>query len=100
MAHGETTELGDAVLAIYVFLSFSATGFVAAFSGTYGVARSRILPPVLITLLTLAINVLGFFVPTGGYAMLPFYLSLLIGIGLTAVVMTPRRRKDTGVGGS
>jgi len=100
MARAETTELGDAVLAIYVFLSFSATGFVAAFSGTYGVARSRMLPPVLITLLTVAINVLGFLVPTGGYAMAPFYLSLLIGIGLTALVVTPRQQKDTDVGGS
>jgi len=98
LAHGETTELGDAALAIYVFLSSSATGFIAGFSGTYGVARRRILPPVLITLLACAINVVGFFLPTGDHAMLPFYLSLLTGIGLTFLV--PRRRNAADIGGS
>jgi len=100
LAHGKTTELGDAVLSIYVFLISSATGFIAGFSGTYGVARRRILPPVLITLLALAINILGFFVPTGGHALLPFYFSLFTGLGLTAVFLIPRQRKDTHTGGS
>jgi len=100
LAHGETTELGDAVLAIFVLLSSSATGFIAGFSGTYGIARRRILPPVLITLLAFVINVVGFYLPTGGHAMLPFYLSLLTGTVLTAVVLVPRRQKDTDIGSS
>ena len=88
------------MLAIYVVLSCSATGFIAGFSATYGVTRRRVLPPLLITLLAFAVNVVGFYLPTGGHAMLPFYLSLLTGIGLTAVVLIPRQQKDTDVGGS
>jgi len=83
----QTTELGDAVLAIYVFLTLAATGFVAAFSGTYGIARRRAYASLLITCATLGINVVGFFVPTGGYALLPFYCSLVAGVGLTLALL-------------
>jgi len=100
LLHGENTELGDAVLAIFVLLTSSATGFIAGFSGTYGVARRRILSPVLITLLAFAINIVGFLVPTGGYALLPLYFSLFTGLGLTAVFLIPGHPKDAHIGGS
>jgi hypothetical protein len=79
----QTTELGDAALAIYVFFTFGATGFIAAFSGTYGIVRRRGYAPVAITGITLGINILGFYEPTGGYALLPLYSSIVIGLGLT-----------------
>jgi hypothetical protein len=91
LVHGETTELGDAVLAMFVFLSSLAVGFTAVLSGIYGIARMRTLPPILITLLAVSINVVGFIVPTGGHAMLPFYLSLVVGIGLTTIVLGAKR---------
>lgn len=79
-------------MGIYVFLGFSATGFAAGFSSIYGLARRRKLVPVVTTLLTIVINVVGFFVPTEGYAMLPFYLSIVVAVGLTAVLLMPRNR--------
>lgn len=39
LTHGNVTELGSAVLAIYAFLGFGATGFIAAFSSIYAIAR-------------------------------------------------------------
>ena len=86
----ETTEWGDAVLGIYVFLTFGSTGLIAGFSGIYGVARRRGYAALAITFTVLGINVLGFFVPTGGYALLPFYASIVIGLGLAGVFLILR----------
>lgn len=83
LAHDRQTEWGDAALAIYAFLTFGATGFVAAFSKVYGIFRRNRYLPLIITCVTLAINIVGFFVPTGGYALLPFYASMVIGVSLT-----------------
>ena len=96
----ETTELGEAVLAIYAFLSFAATGFVAAFSGIYGIARRSRFIPLTITCIALSINLLGFFVPTGGYALLAFYASVVVGVGLTVLFLALplRHRLQTNQG--
>lgn len=83
LAHDKLTEWEDALLAIYAFLTFGATGFVAGFSIIYGLARRSWHRPLAITCATLAINILGLFTPTGGYAMLPFYISIVAGAGLT-----------------
>src|SRR5579864_5756288 len=92
LTHGsQTTEMGDAALAIYAFLTFGATGFIAAFSGAYGIARRSRYAPILITSIALTINIVGFFVPTGGYALAPFYASVVIGLGLTGAVLIHRR---------
>ncbi len=86
LANGqETTEAGDAVLAIYDFMAFGATGLIAGFSGIYGIARQRGYVALAVTGVAFAINIGGFFVPTGGYAMLPFYASIAIGLSLTIV---------------
>ncbi len=85
-----TTELGDAVLAIYAFLTFAATGFIGAFSGTYGIARKKGYTPLAITGITMSVNILGFFVPTGGHALLPFYASVVTGLSLTVAFLTLR----------
>jgi hypothetical protein len=86
LAHGkEPTELGDAALAIYAFFAFGSTGFIAGFSGTYGIARRSGYAPLVITCIAGGINVLGFFVPTGGYALAPFCASIVIGLSLTVV---------------
>jgi hypothetical protein len=65
------------------FPAFGTTGFVAAFSTIYGIARRQAYCPVIITSIAALINLLGWFVPTGGHAMMPFYASLAIGVGLT-----------------
>jgi len=83
LSHGKETELGSAVLAIYTFLAFGTTGFVAVFSTIYGIARRQAYCPVIITSIGACINLLGWFVPTGGHALMPFYASLAIGVGLT-----------------
>jgi hypothetical protein len=91
LAHGkETTEFGDAALAIYAFLTFGATGFIAAFAAKYGIVRRKVYAPLLITCIAMSINIVGFLVPTGGYALAPFYASIAIGFGLTAVFLMPR----------
>jgi hypothetical protein len=97
LAQDQQTELGDAVLAIYAFLTFAATGFVAAFSSVYGTLRRSLYSSVGITCVTLAINIIGFFVPTGGYAMLPFYASIVIGVSLTMAFLGRERRGQTAV---
>jgi O-antigen/teichoic acid export membrane protein len=97
LAHDKLTEWGDALLAIYAFLTFAATGFVAAFSGIYGALRRSRYLPLSITCVTLAINVIGFFVPTGGYAMLPFYASVVTGVSLTIGFLGRERRKPIAV---
>ena len=84
------TELGDAVLAIYAFATFSVTGFIAGISITYGLARRRGYTALVITCIVLGINIAGFFVPTGGYALAPFYASILIGLVLTIVFLILR----------
>jgi len=86
----ETTEAGDAVLAIYGCMSFGATGLIAGFSGTYGIARQRGYAALAVTCVVFGINIVGFFVPTGGYAMLPFYASIVIGLILTVVFLILR----------
>lgn len=95
LAHDQQTEWGDAVLAIYAFLTFAATGFVAAFSSVYGTLRRSLYPSVGITCVALTINIIGFFVPTGGYAMLPFYASIVIGVSLTMAFLGRERRDHT-----
>ncbi|MGA8310566.1 MAG: hypothetical protein WB755_11095 [Terriglobales bacterium] len=92
LVHDKLTEWGDALLAMYAFLTFGATGFVAAFSSIYGVARRSRYVPLAITCGTLTINVLGFFVPTGGYALLPFYVSIVTGISLTIAFLGREQR--------
>jgi len=91
LTHGKpTTELGDAALAIYAFLTFAATGLIGAFSSTYGIARRKVYAPLMITGITMSVNILGFFVPTGGYALLPFYASVVTGLSLTVVFLILR----------
>lgn len=86
----ETTEAGDAVLAIYAFMTFGATGLIAGFSGAYGIARQRGYIALAVTGIVLAVDIVGFFVPTRGYAMLPFYASIVIGLSLTVVFLILR----------
>lgn len=86
----QTTEWGDAVLGIYAFMTFGATGFIAGFSSAYGIARRSGYAPLVITSIVLSINIVRFFVPTGGYAMLPFYVSVAVGLGLTVVFLILR----------
>lgn len=83
LSHGKETELGSAVLAMYTFLAFGTTGFVAAFSTIYGIARRQAYCPVITASIAACINLLGWFVPTGGHALMPFYTSLAIGVGLS-----------------
>ena len=91
LAHGkEPTELGDAALAIFAFFAFGATGLMAGFSSTYGIARRNGYAPLVITCIVLGINVLGFILPTGGYALAPFCASIVIGLGLTVKFLIMR----------
>jgi hypothetical protein len=94
LTHGNVTELGSAVLAIYAFLGFGATGFIAAFSSVYAIARRQTFFPLIITFIVFCINLLGWFVPTGGYALLPFYASLAIGVGLTISLSFTRKQQQ------
>jgi hypothetical protein len=88
LAHGQKiTELGDAALGMFAAMTFGATGMIAGFSSVYGIARRRGYVALAVTCIALAINIGGFFVPTGGYAMLPFYASIAIGLSLTVVFL-------------
>ena len=51
-------------------------------------------PHSVITGIVLSVNILGFFVPTGGYALLPFYSSIVLGVSLTVAFLILRRRND------
>jgi hypothetical protein len=86
----ETTEAGDAVLAMYAFMTFGATGSIVGFSGTYGIARQRGSLALAVTCIVLGVNIVGFFVPTGGYTLLPFYSSIVLGLTLTVVLLILR----------
>ena len=83
----QTTEAGDAALAMYAFMSFGATGLIAGFSGVYGLARQRGYAALAVTSVVLGINIVGFFVSTGGYATLPFYASIVLGLTLTVIFL-------------
>jgi hypothetical protein len=93
--HGKETELGSAVLAIYTFLAFGTTGFVAAFSTSYAIARRQAYCPVMTTSIAACINLLGWFVPTGGHALMPFYASLAMGVGLTLAFSSTGEQDST-----
>jgi len=95
LTRGKETELGSAVLAMYTFPAFGTTGFVAGFSTIYGIARRRAYCPVITTCIAACVNLLGWFVPTGGHALMPFYASFAIGVGLTLAFSFTGKRDST-----
>ena len=94
LAHDQQTEWATQCWRFTLF-SLSRSQGSLRHSSVYGTLRRSLYPSVGITCVALTINIIGFFVPTGGYAMLPFYASTVVGVSLTMAFLGRERRDQT-----